>query len=266
MALAVVEHSEHPFAKGDLTSDGIQWSGEVDTTTAGVDVEVESVTIKPPALGALLEVEFGLSRSFTPDPNESWHHFPLVLDTPGGAGPRAIAQIPLAGQTRRVTIDTGAAVFSLGKRDGGLAAPGLSAPMFGRVLESGGGEHTAGGPVEVSVELSGPMRASVKVKGPHGGGLDHTSRFWFYAGQPGVRLFHTVENNTLCPVAEDGQLLCYHIGSGGVGGSEGSVHLTLEGSEEAVKKAFELVKTINPLVRSPGMDAKGGHHERAPLG
>ncbi len=36
----------------------------------------------------------------------------------------------------------------------------------------------------------------------------------------------------------------YHIGSGGVGGSEGSVHLTLEGSEEAVKTAFELVKTI----------------------
>lgn len=55
-----------------------------------------------------LEVEFGLRRSFTPDPNESWHHFPLVLDTPGGAGPRAIVQIPMAGQTRRVTIDTAA--------------------------------------------------------------------------------------------------------------------------------------------------------------
>ncbi len=47
MALAVIEHSEYPFAKGDLTSGGIQWSAEVDTTTAGVDVEVESVTIKP---------------------------------------------------------------------------------------------------------------------------------------------------------------------------------------------------------------------------
>jgi hypothetical protein len=114
-----------------------------------------------------------------------------------------------------VTIDTGVAVFSVSKRDGGLTAPGLSAPMFGRIRESGGGEYTAGGPVEVSVELSGPLRASVKVKGSHGGGLDYTSRFWFYAGQPGVRLFHTVENNTLCPVAEDGQLLCYHIGSGG---------------------------------------------------
>ncbi len=64
MALIVVEHTEYPFAKGDLTSDGIQWSAEKDTTTAGVDVEVESVTIKPPALGELIEVEFGLTAAF----------------------------------------------------------------------------------------------------------------------------------------------------------------------------------------------------------
>ena len=64
MVLAVVEHTGYPFAKGDLTSDGIQWSAEVDTTTADTDVEVESVTIKPPALGALLEVEFGLTAAF----------------------------------------------------------------------------------------------------------------------------------------------------------------------------------------------------------
>jgi hypothetical protein len=36
----------------------------------------------------------------------------------------------------------------------------------------------------------------------------------------------------------------YHIGSGGVGGSEGSVHLAVEGEEENVEKAFELVKSI----------------------
>jgi len=36
----------------------------------------------------------------------------------------------------------------------------------------------------------------------------------------------------------------YHIGSGGVAGSEGSVHLSLEGDEENVEKAFELVKSI----------------------
>ena len=64
MALAVVEHTEYPFAKGDLTSDGIQWSDEKDTTTADIDVEVESVTMKPPALGEMIEVEFGLTAAF----------------------------------------------------------------------------------------------------------------------------------------------------------------------------------------------------------
>jgi len=64
MALIVVEHTEYPFAKGDLTSNGIQWSAEKDTTTADVDVEVESVTIKPPALGEVIEVEFGLTAAF----------------------------------------------------------------------------------------------------------------------------------------------------------------------------------------------------------
>jgi hypothetical protein len=36
----------------------------------------------------------------------------------------------------------------------------------------------------------------------------------------------------------------YHIGSGGVGGSEGSVHLSLEGDEESIEKAFELAKSV----------------------
>ncbi len=64
MVLAVVEHTEYPFAKGNLTSDGIQWSAQQDTGTTGVDVEVESVTINPPALGAMIEVEFGLTAAF----------------------------------------------------------------------------------------------------------------------------------------------------------------------------------------------------------
>jgi len=64
MVLAVIEHAEYPFAKGDLTSDGVQWSAEVDTTTPDADVEVESVAIRPPALGEVLEVEFGLTAAF----------------------------------------------------------------------------------------------------------------------------------------------------------------------------------------------------------
>ena len=64
MPITVMEHVEYPFARGDLTADGIQWSAEKDTTTADVDVDVESVLVKPPALGALLEVEFGLTAAF----------------------------------------------------------------------------------------------------------------------------------------------------------------------------------------------------------
>ena len=64
MGLSVIEHTEYPFAKGDLTSDGIQWSAEKDTTTADIDVEVESVTVKPPTLGEMIEVEFGLTAAF----------------------------------------------------------------------------------------------------------------------------------------------------------------------------------------------------------
>ncbi len=60
MGLTVIEHIEHPLAKGNLTSDGVQWSSE--KTTATDDYEtVEEVTVNPPALGAVIEFEFGLT-------------------------------------------------------------------------------------------------------------------------------------------------------------------------------------------------------------
>jgi hypothetical protein len=45
-----------------------------------------------------------------------------------------------------------------------------------------------------------------------------------------------------------------HVGSGGVGGSEGAVVLSIEGEEEAVDRAFELVKSLKgePPVTVPG--------------
>lgn len=60
MELTVMEHIEHPFAKGDLTSDGIQWSAEKTTSTDNYET-VEQVTVNPPALGAIIEFEFGLT-------------------------------------------------------------------------------------------------------------------------------------------------------------------------------------------------------------
>ena len=60
MGLTVVEHIEHPFAKGDLTADGVQWSADKTTSTDGYET-VEQVTVNPPSLGAIVEFEFGLT-------------------------------------------------------------------------------------------------------------------------------------------------------------------------------------------------------------
>ncbi len=56
----IIEHIEHPFARGNLTADGIQWSAEKTTTTDSYEA-VEEVTISPPALGKIIELEFGLT-------------------------------------------------------------------------------------------------------------------------------------------------------------------------------------------------------------
>ncbi len=58
--LTIMEHIEHPFAKGNLTTDGIQWSAEKTTGTDAYE-SVEEVTVNPPALGAVIEFEFGLT-------------------------------------------------------------------------------------------------------------------------------------------------------------------------------------------------------------
>ena len=60
MGLTVIEHIEHPLAKGNLTSDGVQWSSEKTTVTDDYET-VEEVTVNPPALGAIIEFEFGLT-------------------------------------------------------------------------------------------------------------------------------------------------------------------------------------------------------------
>jgi len=119
-----------------------------------------------------------------------------------------------------VTVDTGTAIFSLSKADGCLSAPGLVGPIYGRLHESSGGNYTTTGPVTVSIALNGTMRASLKVQGAYRNEtgkalLNYTNRYWFYAGQPNVHLFHTVENNNLCPLGAWEQLECFDIGSGG---------------------------------------------------
>ncbi len=60
------EHIEFPFAKGPLTSNGVQYSALVTTSDASW-TEVESVTIDPPIESVdegIIEVQFSLTGSF----------------------------------------------------------------------------------------------------------------------------------------------------------------------------------------------------------
>ena len=60
---ANIEVILHPFAKGNLTEDGVQYSALY--TTGADDYEVvETVTVNIPGLGTPDEIEFGLTGSF----------------------------------------------------------------------------------------------------------------------------------------------------------------------------------------------------------
>ncbi|MBI4775170.1 MAG: hypothetical protein HY788_13525 [Deltaproteobacteria bacterium] len=138
----------------------------------------------------------------------------------GGPGPSPSASLTVTDGADTVTVNTGAAEFRISKSHGGLSAPGLASPMYGRLKAGSDLSDTLTGPVTVSVVLQGPMRASVHVRGAYRDStgqalMEYTNRYWFYAGQSKVRLFHTVENNNLCPLGEYEQLTCFDIGSGG---------------------------------------------------
>ncbi len=60
MSQTVIEHIEHPFARGLLTLNGVQWGDEKTTSTDDYET-VEEVTVNPPALGQVIELEFGLT-------------------------------------------------------------------------------------------------------------------------------------------------------------------------------------------------------------
>ena len=136
----------------------------------------------------------------------------------GGARP-AVPTLVVTDTTTAVTVDVGSARYSVSKVDGRLSGLDL-AGLVGRAVDASGTVYTTTGPVTVTLALSGPMRVAVHVRGAYrdaGGApvIDYTSRYWFCAGEPAVRLFHTVENNSLCPLGEYEQLACYDIGSGG---------------------------------------------------
>ncbi|KKN34170.1 hypothetical protein LCGC14_0796240 [marine sediment metagenome] len=55
-----LENIEFPFGKGDLTSNGIQFSDAV-TESAGTATAVETVSINPPGEGDIIEVMFSIT-------------------------------------------------------------------------------------------------------------------------------------------------------------------------------------------------------------
>jgi hypothetical protein len=141
----------------------------------------------------------------------------------GGIEPK-LPPLEVIEDDNSIIIDTGVAQFIISKIDGTLSAPHLASPLIGRATSSDGIIYDTQGPVTVTETVTGPMRVSFEVRGVYRNEaglplLNYTNRYWFYAGQPVVRLFHTVENNNPCPLGEYEQLDCYSIGS------EGSIDL-----------------------------------------
>ena len=54
------------------------------------------------------EVEFGMRKSFAPDPNESWSKYPMTLKNDEKNNRLIIVEIPIAGRVKQVVFDTGA--------------------------------------------------------------------------------------------------------------------------------------------------------------
>jgi hypothetical protein len=123
-------------------------------------------------------------------------------------------------QASSITIKTGAASFVVSKQTGRLSGTGFKSPLNFQAVGSNGTSYSASRATDVDIVLKGKMRVSIRVKGQYLSAagkklLDFTSRYWFYAGQSYVRLFHTVENNTAGPLDEYAQISSYDIGSAG---------------------------------------------------
>ncbi len=85
----------------------------------------------------------------------------------------------------------------------------------------------------------------------------HTGVYYFkYSLGLPAKLVPVVVGKVLTEIQAIGVLTgvrAYHVGSGGIGGSEGAVVLALEGDEKRVEKAFEFIKSIKgePPVSGP---------------
>ena len=155
----------------------------------------------------------------------------------GGPGPEPEKRLLIVEEGNMLRVSSGAADFNINLADGSLSGPGMQAPLVGIVRDAAGEEQRADLVGDAAITTFGNMRASVRLQGAYGeSGLDHSSEYWFYAGSPLVRVFHTIENNTPCPLApEDQQISCYYIGSeGSIAFQDASLHMDVDWGADPV--------------------------------
>ena len=137
-------------------------------------------------------------------------------------GPGVSPSVPLQVNDAEgfIAVGGGDVSWEFNKQDGSVFAPDLKESIHISALDSNGLRYTGIGDVDVSLAAQGPLRTAVHVKGKlrseeQSDLLDYTARYWLYAGKQVARLFLTIENNSLCPLVDYGQLDCHDIGSGG---------------------------------------------------
>jgi len=201
-------------------------------TNAYVTEEFFEITIEPKAAQTAGMICSGMTTSTTGPPPCTWH---VIRDGKVVEGADSNVEILNFGP-EDVFIKGGNAIDTEG--NAGVFAASLKAGTIGMAwpIVTPRGSHLI---MPIGLEKLVP---SVIEAAKHNG----VYYFKYSMGLP-ARLVPIVVGKVVTEI-QAFAILCgvqaYHIASGGVGGSEGAVVLSLEGDEEKVEKAFELVKSI----------------------
>ncbi len=157
--------------------------------------------------------------TFTADigPNQTRSDYYLDYTAAPVAAPAPDPPVAVVESAAAVTVDTGAAVYTISKtnfnifdsvqvRDAGGALLNIITPETAAgneifAIDKDLSTHTSRHPVTITVEESGPVQATLKIVGglrPTGAStnfLTQTIRMHFTAGRPDVRIVHVLENN-----------------------------------------------------------------------
>lgn len=210
-------------------------------TNAYVTEELFGITVEPKAGQTVGMVCGGITNSNTGPPPCTWH---VVRKGKVVEGADSNVEILDFGPddvfikgANAVDVDGNAGIFAASVKGGTI---GMSWPIV-----TPRGSHII---MPVSLEKLVPCVIEA---------ARHTSLYYFkYSTGLPAKLVPVVVSKVVTEIQAfaflAGVRAC-HIASGGVGGSEGAVVLSLEGDEEKIEKAFELVKSIKgePAVTLP---------------